>query len=151
MLIDQNHKFYFAHNVQNRILRWRKANTTIRPNILSTGPLSALTTMFVTEQGDIYFQANVPAGRILKQSFNDSNNTFYCSIFSQNQISTVDLDGNTSAISTRVGGASWLMSNSIYTSQNRTKHRSLAFVPTTPTPPFRLFMPLSNECDGFSV
>ena len=123
LFIDQNNTFYFAHSVQNRILRWPKADTTISPDVLPTGPFNPLSPLFVTEQGEIYFQTNITANRLLKQSFNQSNstrvtefsgecrglfidlnNTLYCSLFYENRIVTIDLNGNTSTISTRAGG-----------------------------------------------
>ena len=123
IFIDNEDYFYFAHYHGNEIRRWSSVNSNKNPDIISSGPLFNLGTLFVTEDKDIFFENGLQIGQILKRSINgtnnntfvgqfssncfglfiDINNTFYCSLHLEHRIATLSLNDNTSIITTRAG------------------------------------------------
>ena len=111
IFIDADDIIYVADHSSNRILIWPKGSTS--PIISLTVQLYELTSLFVTTNGDVYFQRGDETGRIdrwmvksnssmlvMKFSgdcrglFIDIHNSVYCSAYLQHKVMKLPLDGS---------------------------------------------------------
>jgi hypothetical protein len=119
--IDFNDTIYFPDNGDNCILVWFKNSTYPAQKFIVQLP--HYTSLFVTTNGDIYFENGNETGRIDKWElnatnstfvtrFNDScfglfvdiNNTLYCSMRYNHQVVSISLNNNTNTSSITVAG-----------------------------------------------
>ncbi|CAF1601602.1 unnamed protein product, partial [Adineta ricciae] len=114
--IDSNDTLYLVDYVSSRILIWH--DHTTNPSRELSATLFEYTGLFVTLNGDIYFQNGTQTGRIDKFSSNsntsqfvtmfsgncyglfvDIRNTLYCSLYKEHRVVAVSLsDNNRSAV-----------------------------------------------------
>jgi hypothetical protein len=123
IFVDYSDTIYVADHTNGRILVWFKDSTN--PVRELTVPLYEFTSLFVTMNGDIYFENRNKAGRIDKWPLNsvssvfitqfkkhcyglfiDIHNTLYCSYFDQNQVVNIPLNDSTVEIAIVAGTGS---------------------------------------------
>jgi hypothetical protein len=123
IFVDYNDTIYVADYTKGRILVWFKDSTS--PVRELTVSLYERTSLFVTMNGDIYFENRNQAGRIEKWPLNsvrsvfvtqfpthcyglfiDIHNTLYCSLHKQRQVVSIPLDGNSTMMTIVAGSGS---------------------------------------------
>jgi DNA-binding beta-propeller fold protein YncE len=123
IFVDYNDTIYVADYTKGRILVWFKDSTS--PVRELTVPLFGETSLFVTMNGDIYYENRNETGRIERWSLNsvssvfvtkfpthcfglfiDIHNTLYCSFFNHHQVGSISLDGNTTLMTIVAGSGS---------------------------------------------
>ncbi|UJR19602.1 hypothetical protein I4U23_022736 [Adineta vaga] len=120
IFIDSNDTIYISHYFRKQILIWSK--DTIDPQRRLYVALSVYTSLFVTLNGDIYFENGIEKGRIEKFKSNsasseflvklsescydlfiDIRNDLYCSIYRENRVVKVFLGNNSNTTITIAG------------------------------------------------
>jgi hypothetical protein len=131
IFIDVDDTIYFAAYVTNQMLIW--SNNSSNPVRTLNVNFSVYSPLFVSVNGDIYFENGNEAGRIDKWTLNsnssefvtkfngscyglfiDINNTLYCSIYDQDRVDSIFLNNNTNSSTTVAGtGSSGPASNQL--------------------------------------
>ena len=119
LFIDSNNTIYTIDRNDGQMLIW--LNNNLNPKVISHDRLSSPTSIFVTNQGDIYIATSNSVHLLAKSVsysnisvpivnvnscmgiFIDISNSFYCSLDSQNQVLKKSLEDNTSVL-TRIAG-----------------------------------------------
>ena len=109
LFVNQNNTLYVANRDQSRLMMWREGVTAPTRNF--SGNISTPFTLFVAEQGDIYFDNGATFGHVDKWSMNSSYavpalftcvrcngifidilNNLYCSLMQSHQVVATSLD-----------------------------------------------------------
>ena len=123
IFIDHQDKVYLTDKTRGRILVYENGQTNASRTLSVS--LADYTTLFVTLNGDVYFEHKSTSGRIDKWPSNaansefvtkfsgncdglfiDINNSLYCSIRQNHRVDKISLNSNSSATVTVVGSAS---------------------------------------------
>ena len=108
LFVNQNNTVYVANRDQSLLMMWREGDTAPTRNF--SGNISTPYTLFVTEQGDIYFDNGATFGHVDKWSMNSSYavpalftcgrcsgifidilNNLYCSLIQYHQVVSTSL------------------------------------------------------------
>ncbi|CAF3926842.1 unnamed protein product, partial [Adineta steineri] len=120
LFIDNNNNLYVANHERDKIVRWLKGHNESKDIV--SAKLSEHSRLFVTTNGDIYFETENPKGQIYKWTespqsctcvanfgepcrglFIDINNTIYCSVHDKIKVISTSLNNSCNTLTTAAG------------------------------------------------